>query len=133
MAVKVSTAITEFADFATFDYHSLYPNNKLFDVFAPPWVPFLLVFLYLVLSKPVCNILISVLGIKPDRCAVSALLCGVMCGSICVYAGADAESVLPLPQQGSEGRCDLPLGAAGGLLRMDLRQRCHDPVQLLQL
>jgi hypothetical protein len=76
----------EFADFATFDYHTLYPNNEIFDFFAQPWVPFVFVALYLVLSKPVINLLISLLGIKPDSKILKA---GVICHSafLAVYSG----------------------------------------------
>lgn len=83
--VQVSTAITEFADFATFDYHTLYPNNAFFDAFAHPSVPFLSVFLYLILSKPVTSLLISLTGLKPDSKVLKA---GVICHSalLAVYS-----------------------------------------------
>ena len=74
--MKVTSAITEFADFASFDYKSLYPDNQLFDFFAQPWVPFLCVFLYLMLSKPVINILISMLNISPDSKILKVFIIG---------------------------------------------------------
>lgn len=84
--MKVINTITEFNDFFDFNYHALYPNNLIFDFFAQPWVPFLAVFLYVTLSKPVVNILISLFGIKPDNKLLKA---GIILhsGILAVYSG----------------------------------------------
>ena len=64
--MHIITTITEIKDFFDFNYHHLHPTNKFFDIFSQPIVPFLVVFLYLILSKPIINIIISLFNIKPD-------------------------------------------------------------------
>lgn len=78
--------VVEFADFATFDYNTLHPNNWFFNFFAQPWVPFVSVLLYLVLSKPAINALMSTLKIAPDSKMLKA---GIILhsGLLAVYSG----------------------------------------------
>ena len=64
--MKFTNSITEIADFATFDYQTLYPDNPLFSFFANPYVPFVGVFLYVILSKPTVQIISSLCNITPD-------------------------------------------------------------------
>ena len=50
--------VIEVAEFLTYDYSKLYPDNWLFDFFMQPAVPFVSVVLYLTLSTPICQILL---------------------------------------------------------------------------
>ncbi len=63
----VLQAITEIVDFATFNYDLLYTDNKLFQAFISPYVPFISVLLYLLLSKPLCTLFVSVFNVKPNN------------------------------------------------------------------
>ena len=82
----MATRLVEIADFAAFNYKTLYPNNWFFDLFAHPAVPFVTAFLYFVLSKPIFNVIISIFKIDPKGAGLKHFIT-LHSGLLAVYSG----------------------------------------------
>lgn len=80
------TPLTEYADFLTFDYKTLYPDNWFFDMFMQPAVPFVSVVLYLLLSKPVFSFFINQFKISPKSPTLKNFIT-LHSGILAVYSG----------------------------------------------
>lgn len=78
--------LTEYGDYFTFDYKTLYPDNWFFDMFMQPVVPFVSVVLYLVLSKPVFNFIVTQFKISPKSAALKNFIT-LHSGLLAVYSG----------------------------------------------
>lgn len=78
--------VIEVAEFLTYDYSRLYPDNWFFDFFMQPAVPFVSVVLYLALSTPICQFLVKTFNVDPKSATLKSFIT-FHSGILAVYSG----------------------------------------------
>ncbi len=82
--------VSNLKDFFSTDFNQLYvtgsPSDQIFKIFANPLVPFLSVFLYLILSKWFFNLLRTSFNIQPKGAFMQFVTIGHS-GILAIYSG----------------------------------------------